>query len=209
MLNDDYLESLEKKIYRATYCDGLIDIFCGFMFIIAGAIYALENIGVSRFITVALLVPPIALLHAGRKLITNPRLGIVRLGDKHLKRKKNMRYVYWIVAITTTTLLILAVSGAYHHVWTGYFKSTALGAYILLTLGLTAYFIDFRRLYILALLGGAGMMLYDFMGRQIGHVLSAGLLFCVPGLAFAVYGFVLLRRFIREYPPLEESKGEA
>ncbi|MFC1607396.1 hypothetical protein ACFL47_05440 [Candidatus Latescibacterota bacterium] len=208
MIKDDYLKNLEKKIYETTICDGLLDIFCGLIFIAAGLVPILENIGFSRFITVALLVPPLmAIVPLGKKNITNPRLGIVILGESRSKLKRNMRIVYWIVAVTTSVLIILAISGAYRHVWSGYFKSSVLGTYIILTLGLTAFFVDFRRLYFLALLGGVGMPLYEYLGREIGKGISAGLIFCLPGLIFSLYGIVLLHRFILANPPNENVEG--
>lgn len=204
MIKDDYLDNLEEKMYRSTYCDGIIDIFSGMMFVIAGISTVLENFGIHRVITIILFVPPVIVMFANGKYITTSRLGIVRLGVTRQKNLRRMRYVFWIIATTTPVLIILKVSGAYHHIWTGYFKSCVLGAYIFLTLGLTAYIIDFRRLYILAVLGGAAIPLNKYLDGQFGIVLPTGILFYLPGLVVAAYGGILLRRFIKENPPIEE-----
>jgi len=208
MVNDDYLDGLEKKIYGATNCDGLTDIFCGLMFIAAGAIRAFESIGVSRFLTVAVFFPLVILIYqAGRIYIIRPRIGVVRLGSKRKMSLSRLRYVYWIIAIVSVTLITITVSGVLNEIWVGYYKSGVLGAYIFLSLGLTAYFIEFRRLYVLAILGGAAFPLNTYFNNQCGDVMSPILLFGIPGLGFAIYGVRQLQKFIRENPPFEEVEG--
>ena len=97
-MNDRYLDDLEDKIYHSTFCDGLLDIYSGLMFVAVGIVPLFESIGISRFIVIVFLVPPlIALVPLGRRIVSTPRLGVVHLGERRKELKKRMRYMSWLI----------------------------------------------------------------------------------------------------------------
>ena len=77
-------------------------------------------------------------------------------------------------------------------------------------IGALAYYMQFRRLYVYAVLLGFGMLGTDFLNGYVGSPLAALIVFSAPGSIILLIGVVLLIRFLRKYPkPTEEAIDDA
>ena len=73
MENSINIKQLEKKVYTSYHQDGLIEIFAGLVFLLYGIMMVTEN---TPFIAFSWM--PALLILPAKKLITIPRMGVVK-----------------------------------------------------------------------------------------------------------------------------------
>jgi MFS family permease len=199
------LAGIERKAWTSYFDDGLFDIFLGLVLLIVWVSDLLGESLPSRlwgYGVYALLVGMACLAFwAGKRFITVPRLGRVRFGParKARRRKTAMILLLQIVAGVLVTGALAASLGRGALTGLGFARSSLLavtvGVWVMVGLSLLAYFMDFSRGYLIALLYGIG-----FGGTEL---LDNPVMFLVAAAVILLIGVIVLIRFVRKYPELD------
>jgi hypothetical protein len=202
------LKEIERKAFRSTYQDGLLDLEFGLV-VICMSIFIFRPASGYSPINIILAVCAIAaanlLFWAGKKYITLPRMGQVRFGPQRARRKRTMVIVMSVIVLIQVVLLVLqflALAKPESAVnITRLMPDRArmdllvasIGALIVL-LGMTvmAYFTDFPRGYYIAIMMALAVFLMIYLNQPIYPVIIGGLII-LPGV-------VLFVRFLKTYP---------
>jgi len=205
------LKEIEKKTYRSTFQDGLWDILWGLSIIEIGFIPFLKNIGIPRPWNIFLIIPlPFFIYWAGKKYLTIPRTGIVKLGARRDLDKKKMRKLFIIPFLFIAMGIILT--------FTSTIQQTSLilifilsGVFILVLQSKKLKFLQFFRvLYPVIVFFIIGWPLAELLYRYVGTPLDGILAFGVTGGIVMSAGLVLLIRFLQKYPVIEgEGNNES
>lgn len=199
------LEKIEQSAYRATYQDGLYDLCYG-IFLLAWAIVPLiRDSGVPLLLAALpfLLIPAVILL-LGKRYITTPRLGSARFSRTRLAKATKL-LGFGAVTLVGTYVLIVILSATGIHI-SGYrvtgdmMVPLVTAAIMFLAISALAYFSDFPRLYIYAVLFAGGIPLAEILYSRVGTPADELIAFGIPALGIIITGLLLLRNFLKNNP---------
>ncbi|MGD2027927.1 MAG: hypothetical protein PVI99_08935 [Anaerolineales bacterium] len=191
------LKELERKAFRSFYQDGIWDIFFG-LIMLAMYIFTffndMEKKAVGTISLILLEVFAVMFLIYGKKYITVPRLGEVRFGKQ---RKRRLMYIF---LANLLSLIILAGSlglkiARPDLLDNDQITTIGLGIWITFLTSIMAYFLDFNRLYIYALIYGATFAVVLLFDVPI-LFLAAALLILLPGI-------IIFTHFLMTTKPVE------
>ena len=207
------LKEIERRAFRSTYQDGLLDIQYGlivaFMSIFIyrpDAGYSPLNIILS---TGCILLSGILFL-VGKRFITIPRMGMVKFGEQRHKKARHLAIVLGIFVFFQVGLVILTSMGS-SNAGLGSWLDNVVGNHsgsllIVASIGsmivgssmmVISFFSDFERGFYISILMAIAVFLMIFLNRPMWPILIS-LVIIIPGV-------VLLIRFITRYPVV---KGE-
>ena len=211
------LKEIERRAFRATYQDGLWDIYYGLIVVgISIFVYRPENgySPVNIVLAVCVLAAAFMLFRLGKKHITLPRMGQVRFGAARKQKARTLAIIMGIFVLFQVLLL-----GATYFSWFPASLESVFGELMeinnpaLMTVALTGSFIlgmsmlvivhisDFPRGYYIALMMALAVFLMIYLNRPL-FPLIIGVLIALPG----VY---LLLHFLKQYPiPREETPND-
>lgn len=211
MSNITDLKVLERKAFRSYHQDGLMDISLGLMMMVAFIsevfIYGsmpeiktgiVEPVIFRIILGLGLYLTPVVIVYAGKRFITTPRLGSVKLGSERLSRNKKAKVVILSAVLVTWAVLIISMVTGWTEVqnivqW----MPVIIGGGVTLVMSLMAYFIDFPRLAVIGALMGLGIAFREWLDKPVMLLIS--------GLLILVTGLVIFWRFLREHPISERE----
>lgn len=186
------LQSVERRAWTLYFEDGLWDIFLGLLFLGGGLRALTDNRWFYLLVAAGILV-----FILGKRWITLPRLGQINYGPQRKARLTVVRLVGLAVMIYTAVIFVMAVSGVD-------FGAAPVGwIFVLLVPGvflLMAYMMDFTRLYGYTIL----ITLFMVASELVGDPLAAWTQI-IAGLVPLALGLVLLARFLRRYPVVDQE----
>lgn len=195
---DINLEKIEKKAWSLYFEDGFWDMFVGLLMLSLG-ISQLTDENVTGY---ALMGFAVVLGPLGRMALTYPRVGKVRFGPV---RRQNRRKIIIIISVCVLLGLIGFILGAVGlkppEDAPNILFALGFGALFLGVFASMAWFLEFRRLYIYAVLFALSIALTEGLENSTGPVML-----CTFGGMVIMTGLFLLVRFLRKYPRLT---GEA
>ena len=175
------LKEMERKAFRSFYQDGIWDLFFGLMMFAMYAFTLFDSIENKALRILGMLfieIFAVFFLIYGKKMITAPRLGQVVFGKK---RKRNMVYIF---LTNLASVIFLVAWFACRSAHPSFFDESIM-----------AYFLDFNRLYVYALIYGAtfaAVLLLDWP-----------ILFLVASLLILVPGGVIFYQFLKSTEPIQ------
>ncbi len=202
------LKEIERRAFRSTYEDGLLDIELGLVVMCMAIFVYRPATGYSPAnIVLALLAMLLAnsLFWVGKKFITLPRMGRVRFGAARKRKKATLVLILSLVVLVQVGVLGLTVLG-----WLSpevgakvndFFKARDLMDLAVAVIGslfvgpsmiLVAYFTDFPRGYYIAVMMALAVFLLVYLNQPI-YAIILGSLIVLPGL-------VLFVRFVKTHP---------
>ncbi|MBA7503240.1 hypothetical protein ES706_01848 [subsurface metagenome] len=200
------LKALDKKIFKTTNEDGLMDIYLGILFMSMGIQALFRDIvpGVMGYLGIYLIIIGFAFTFfiIGKKKITAPRMGIVKISVKTSPIKKKLVLFLGINVAVSFIIFILTFLGLFQFVQIDpiiFTLSIGLGI-ITLPISLLAYFSKTPRWYIIAIVLGLGFFLSEIFYPVVGSPLDSFIAFSITGGSIIVMGLVVLSRFIKKYP---------
>jgi hypothetical protein len=210
------LKEIERKAFRSTYQDGLLDIVISS---VVGSMALMEFIVVRDdfpwlYLVLAMLGVCAGQLvfWVGKRFITLPRMGQVQFGENRRKRSKTLAFILAVVVLIQVGIVLMtagvwAIPGLEEKLQAllpgrsaNDLLVAAVGAlFVGPSMVAIAYFIDFPRGYYIALVMSLGVFLMIWFGQPLIQV-GAALLILIPGMFLFV-------RFLRQYPriPAEEQ----
>jgi hypothetical protein len=203
------LKEAERKAFKSTFQDGLWDIYLSLIFMGFAFGAFLDTLGVSEagtmIIWMSYVLLAFLLMWIGKRFVTVLRIGLVKFGPTRKARLMKIRTVL-LASVVLGLIVWIAFALGSDNLSAG----LMLGIFalnILVVFGLMAYFMDFERLYIYAVLYA--------LSKPVGELLAeyAGLpnptyTFLVTGGASVIVGIVLFVRFLRDYPVPENLPWE-
>ena len=207
------LKELERKAFRATYQDGLWDLYFGLIVVCMSIFIYRPASGYSPLnIVLALCAFGVAygLFWAGKKFITLPRMGQVQFGAKREMRKRTLIIVLSVVVAIQVVLVALQLVAWANPEVGARFSSlirdrnvmdlvvASVGALIVgPSMILVAFFRDFPRGYFIAVMIALAVFLMIYLNQPV-YPIIIGALIALPGL-------VLFVRVLRNYPLQREE----
>jgi len=206
------LKELERKAWRSFFQDGLWDIYLGLLLLgmgsgrLASYIGLPEESGWSLLPNLAMSIVSMILLWAGKRFITVPRMGRVKVGQKGKARKRKARMLVTASVLVEVVLFVIELV-AYRNPPRRLNLTTVFPAVYVLNMlvifSLGAHFLDFSRLYLIGVMYALpvplDIALDEFAGIDIGFAA-----FAAPAAVILLIGTALFIRFLHDYPvPVE------
>jgi hypothetical protein len=206
------LNEIEKKTWRSTLEDGLLDIYFGILILSIGIGITLGDLLPEPFdnlLPIILMIIGLIAFLIGKKYITQPRLGIVKFGLKQKSRKFKTVIVLSINGIILLIVYILRlINPALWLVFPVYIQGLITGLlFITVPLCFAAYFLQHPRLYFIAILVGLSFFLSDLFSIFILEPFDALLAFGITSSVIIFIGMISLIKFIQKYPLNREERG--
>jgi hypothetical protein len=208
MLNTIDLKQIERKAYRSTFEDGLMDMLLGAIIASTGIYMFRPDRGYSPINIIGMVLIFVVLqglYQAAKKYITQPRIGQVKFGPARKHRRKTMAVILGVIVIfqlvlvglTSLGWLIPALGEKLFGSIDGYNSErlavAALGSlFVGLPMLVMAYMTDYPRGYYIAILMALAVFLMVLTNQPIYSVII-GAIIILPGI-------VLFIRFLRKYP---------
>ncbi len=198
------LKEIERNAYRSTFQDGLWDIFLGLLLMGMGISPLFDQIGIGK--PWKFLIFPFAawiILFAGKRYITIPRLGFVEFGPKRKADQKKMKIILSIFMVITVLTLILTITQSFSSTiqMSQYVLPIVISLFFMvIPLWVLAYYIDFQRLYIIAILFGLCWPLTEWITNYVNSPYDGIVTFGLAGGIIMIMGLVIFFRFLHRYP---------
>jgi hypothetical protein len=207
------LKKIERKAFRSTYQDGLLDMLFGTIVMAMAAFmyrpeegYSLTNMVV---FVVALAVGNV-LFWLGKRFVTLPRMGQVRFGPARKQKATTLAIILGLVVLVQVGIVGLTTFGWLNpqagaqindflagHGLERLAVATVGSLFVGPSLILIAYLGDFPRGYYIAVMMSLAVFLMILLNQPVYALIIGGLVF-LPGL-------VLFIRFLQKYPLRQES----
>jgi hypothetical protein len=203
------LEEIERKAFRSTHQDGLLDIcissVVGSMALLMYTVVRDDYLWLYQVLAFLGVGAGQLVFWAGKKFITLPRMGQVKFGEIRRKRSKILALILAVVVLIQVGIVLLT-SGAWaipgwndklqelspNRSATDWLVAAVGALFVGPSMMAIAYFTDFPRGYYIALVMTLGVFLMIWFWQPLIQV-GAAFLILIPGL-------VLFVRFLRQYP---------
>jgi hypothetical protein len=203
MSPDINLKEIERKAFRSTFQDGLLDMYLGFLLLTMGMGPVLPSLDASIMWTLGILLAFSVLVWlafwVGKKFITTPRMGLVKFGPQRKAKLKKTRAVLFLSVLLGVIMLVLRAT------WKVEGATIPIPAYVwavqaIVVFGLGAYFLDVSRFYAYGMLYAMPLPVGFVLLQNTGLPGFMFLPFGISGGIMVLIGAVLFIRFLREYP---------
>jgi hypothetical protein len=203
------LKEIERKAFRSTYQDGLLDICISS--VVGSMALLMFNVVRDDYPWLYLVLAFLGIcagqlvFWAGKKFVTLPRMGQVKFGEIRRKRKKTLALILAVVVLIQVGIVLLTAGAWAIPAWGDKLQElfpdrnatdllvAAVGAlFVGPSMMAVAYFTDFPRGYYIALVLALGVFMMIWFWQPLIQV-GAAFLILIPGL-------VLFVRFLRQYP---------
>ncbi len=202
------LKQLEAKAWKSVYNDGIWDIYLGLLLMTMAINTRIARTGLSEGavmgIYIAMTVVAMGVLFAGKRLITVPRLGRVKFGERRKIQIKRTRLILTAsVLVGIIAFLVTVYVLKFRPAWFNFevMIGTLWVVNVLAVFGLAGYWLQFRRLYLIGAMYAISVPLDMFVTKTF-DIDIALYTFGIPALVILVVGTVVLVRFVRSTPPL-------
>ena len=196
------LKEVERKVFRATFQDGLVEILLGCV-VLMFAIAPFLSPYLGDFWSSAVFLPfwagAFCITWVVRRQVVRPRVGVVEFGA--WRRARLLRFNLAMLVAGVVALILGILSALSFGSVPGWMHTARFSLIMLISFCATAYFLEFPALYLygvlIALAPLIGEVLYVNLdvphhGYPISFGLTAGLLLLV--------GLVKLVKLLRSYP---------
>ncbi len=204
------LKTVEKKIFKTSGEDGILDIYLAILFIgmgFFGVFWELIplpwNIVLLYSIIISIAFP---FYYFAKKYIAAPRTGIAKISVKTSPTSKRLLLFLLINVIITFIIFIFTLIRPFG-IQTDPILTMLVIGLLFLTLPMSglAYFLKTPRLYITAIVMGLSLLVSELIHPFIDSPFHFAIAFSISGSIILIMGVVVLIRFFRKYPlPKEE-----
>ena len=206
------IEEMEKKAWSSTFQDGLWDIYFGLIIAGIGFSWLGGFFGLPETVNILVTlfswdIGAMLILFLGKKYITRPRMGFVKFGQIRKKRNKFLALFLGLMFAFTLITFIFTLLGMFQLQLPGFIVMLLIGLlFITLPFSVLAYFMQLKRLYLYAILGGLGLFISELLLLVIGAPYHDIITFGGIGLAITTIGLIFFFRFLQRYP-LKKDEG--
>jgi len=202
------LKQADRNIFKATFDDGLVDIFLASV-VLMFAVAPLLSRYLGDFWSSAIFLPLwgilFIVLRSIRVHVINPRKGVVKYGPQ---RRRKLTVFSWIMLTVNITFLILGfVIGFVLPSNPGWVVLLPFSVMVLALFSLAGFFLEINRFYVYGLMLAAGPFIGEwlFQSYSVSHH-AYPFIFGIYAAAICLTGLIKLFTFIRLNPlPSEEQ----
>jgi len=200
------LKELEKKVWISTFQDGFWDIYFGMIIMGMGLGPLGRFLGLPETMGFLILVfswdiGACLIFILGKIYISRPRVGFVKFGQIRKKRNKLLAVILGINVGLTIIIFIFTLLGMFQLSLPGYMVMLVIGLLFITTpFSFIAYFIQLKRVYLYALLGGFGLFFSELLEPIFDAPFNGIPVFVPFGGMILVFGIIILINFLRKYP---------
>ncbi len=196
------LKDMEKKSWRYSMQDGLIEASIGILLVVLGLLLSIEFTIV--FIVVFFIIFMNPLLEIIRKKFTYPRIGRVKVHEDPTKKTVGGISLYMIVVAAIMGVGMFVIFGEINaeNIYRSlpiFFSIMILGA-MLYSYGKSGSL----RFYIYAALAMVTAPFFSFINFE-GRLVSLGYYLLFIGFIFLIIGLIIFIHFLRKYPIQREE----
>lgn len=212
MVKPTNIKEIEKKAWISTFQDGLWDIYFGLIIMGIGFSWLGGFFGLPETVNVLVTligwdIGVLLVFFLGKKYITRPRMGFVKFGQIRKKRNKLLGLFIGLMVVFTLITFIFTMLGIFQLQIPGFMVMLLIGLlFITLPFSIIAYFLQLKRLYIYALLGGFGLFISELLVPIIGAPYHDIITFGGIGLVITITGLTIFLKFLQKYP-LKKEEG--
>lgn len=209
------LKELEKKAWRSTLEDGIFEIYFGILHLSLTIGVVLVNFLpelLSSIITFSVIGLGLIFFLFGKKYISEPRIGKAKFGRMRIAKKIK---TIAILTVNFFLLLILFLISVLNPRFKLRIPAPLYGLitgllFFTLPLSFVAYFLQFKRLYFIAILTGISFFLDEiFAFFKIPQPFDTLLAYGLVSAIIIGIGIAVFIRFLRKYPlPKEDQIDE-
>ncbi len=205
MSNNIELKVLEKKAWRTTFDDGIFDIYMGILIISFGpsiSFYDYLPFPINMLIGPIIIGLGLAFFILSKKYLIQPRIGIVKFGRKRKVRKLKTLIIISINVVLLFVIFLFNLSGIFQYLMIPPFLYTLFAELLFLTLPLclVAYFLQYNRLYFIAILMGISFSLAEASSIFIPIPFNFFVTYLLIGGLIIGMGLFYFIRFLHRYP---------
>ncbi len=204
------LKEIEKKTWRSTLEDGILDIYFGILVLGIGMGMTLSHVlpnPFDIFIPFIFIGIGLAFFLTAKKFITQTRLGVVKFGFKRKGRKRKTLIALSVNFIIMLILFLIRFTNPELSLeFPGYLDGLILGLlFITAPVCFAAYFLKYPRFYFTGLLVGVSFFLSDLFSIFIPEPFDTLIVFGLLSGIIIIMGIVFLIKFLRKYPLSKEE----
>ena len=190
------LKEIEKKVWTSTFEDGITDIGIGLVLLVSTICQMFDD---ERFYLYPLFIVPALFIIIAKKYITVPRMGLVKFSRERNKKRYTL---FLVMTISIVFLLMLTTKGLLQQLP---MTSLIVGAIVFIIPCSIAYFLNWDRMYIYAVLFTLSFALNEITIANTGVIASGAYAWLISGMMITVVGVVYLVRFMKKYPLPEKE----
>ncbi|KAF5422936.1 MAG: hypothetical protein C5S44_04015 [Candidatus Methanocomedens sp.] len=190
------LKEIEKKVWTSTFEDGITDIGIGLVLLVSTICQMFND---ERFYLYLLFIVPALFIIIAKKYITVPRMGLVKFSRERNKKRYTL---FLVMTISIVFLLMLTTKGLLQQLP---MTSLIVGAIVFIIPCSIAYFLNWDRMYIYAVLFTLSFALNEITIANTGVIASGAYAWLISGMMITVVGVVYLVRFLHRYPLPEKE----
>lgn len=188
------LKKLEKNTAAMLLQTGLTEIAIGMTIIVSSLAMIFDEI--SYYIDILFIVPILFIILTMR-YIAAPRMGVVKLAKKRMKRN-----IWFIVTVTTflVIMVILTITGKHRggdEIINGKWIISGIIFFICTAI---AFFLEFQRMYIYAFLLVGAFNLSEIIRENPGIISEGAYAYLLVSVVLIAIGCVYLVRFLKKNP---------
>ena len=188
------LKKLEKNTAAMLLQTGLTEIAIGMTIIVSSLAMIFDEI--SYYIDILFIVPILFIILTMR-YIAAPRMGVVKLAKKRMKRN-----IWFIVTVTTflVIMVILTITGKHRggdEIINGKWIISGIIFFICTAI---AFFLEFQRMYIYAFLLVGAFNLSEIIRENPGIISEGAYAYLLVSVVLIAIGCVYLVRFFKKNP---------
>jgi len=201
------LKKLERKAFTSIFEDGFFDIYLGILFLGIGLLISLPE-SIPRILTYGLFALIIGfgllIFFVGKKLITVPRTGIIKIGKKRKAEKKKFLLILIVLIIITGIFYFLTSLDLI--LFEAYVSAIVFGFFFAIPISLLANLLRIDRFYIHATLGGLSFFISELSFSLFSNSFYSFLAFLVTGIIICTIGVAFSYKFVQKYPVQNEEE---
>ena len=201
------LKKLERKAFTSIFEDGFFDIYLGILFLGIGLLISLPE-SIPRILTYGLFALIIGfgllIFFVGKKLITVPRTGIIKIGKKRKAEKKKFLLILIVLIIITGIFYVLMSLDLI--LFEAYVSAIVFGFFFAIPISLLANLLRIDRFYIHATLGGLSFFISELSFSLFSNSFYSFLAFLVTGIIICTIGVAFSYKFVQKYPVQNEEE---
>jgi len=205
------IKAMEKKAWISTLQDGLWDIYFGLLIMGMGFSWLGGFFGLPETVDVLVTIfgwdtGVILVFFLGKKFITQPRMGFVKFGQIRKKRNKLLGLFIGLMVAFTLITFIFTLIGMFQLQLPGFMVMLLIGLlFITLPFSIIAYFLQLKRLYLYAILGGFGLFISELLVPIIGAPYHDIITFGGIGFVITITGIIIFIKFLKRYSIKKEE----
>ena len=190
------MKEIERQVYLSYSEDGLIDIAIGAVITAWGLMLTQEPTGLIGLLGLL----GMGIWYFGKRLITIPRIGVIKPGPKMERKLKSLVVFLILLGLLLAGVLLSRAAG---NLLIDDFSLIIIGLVLAAGAALLAYLLDASRIYFYAIILFVSFAGGEILARYITSFDVFALSVIAGGGLILLSGIIVLVRFMRKYPHQE------